>query len=201
MPDDNQEPELFVLHISYHEGITTYGVPNDRPFRLEMFNSQDNDLTPLEGNEFLMELAISGLHRFSLDLSPLASCRNLRNISITDCPKLSELDLSPLRSCKSLKLLTITDLKIRSLDLSPLAGCESLRVLTLEYNKIRSIDLSSLAKCKSLTEVSLMCNKFRTINITPIQEKKLILHIDDKMQVEFDRKAPVNITTKMGRCN
>ncbi len=56
LQDNNKnKTKLRVFQISYHEGLTTYDIPNDRPFRLEMYSTNDSDLSPLEGNEYLIE--------------------------------------------------------------------------------------------------------------------------------------------------
>ena len=85
----------------------------------------------------------------SIDLSPLASCVNLRWLYLSG-NQLTSIDLSPLASCTNLRSLEFFDNQLTSIDLSPLASCADLLRLYLNGNQLTSIDLTPLWDLDSL---------------------------------------------------
>jgi internalin A len=90
------------------------------------------------------------------DLSPLAKCKNLRRLTLTD-NKIK--DLTPLRGLSTLEELCLDRNQIA--DLSPLAGCTRLKKLVLDGNDIS--DLTPLAACRQLETLSLGSNSIRDL--------------------------------------
>ncbi|MFX0174519.1 MAG: hypothetical protein ACFE9L_21790, partial [Candidatus Hodarchaeota archaeon] len=67
--------------------------------------------------------------------------------------KLNEVDLSPLSSCLNLKNLQLSMNELITLDLSPLAACTNLESLSLYNYQLREVDLSPLAHCKKFSDL------------------------------------------------
>ena len=104
----------------------------------------------------------------SIDLSPLANCPNLGNLSLAR-NKLERVDLSPLANCHKLKELNLRHNSIKSIDLSPLENKKEFSSLILFSNKLTSVDLTPLQFCDKLEYLSVVKNELTSLDLTPLQ--------------------------------
>ena len=91
-----------------------------------------------------------GVQLTSLDLTPLAQCRELERLYLS-YNRLQSLDLSPLSQCTRLERLYLYNNCLTRLDLSPLSRCLGLEKLSLYGNRLTSLDLSPLFACPRLS--------------------------------------------------
>ncbi|MBD3189630.1 MAG: leucine-rich repeat protein [Candidatus Heimdallarchaeota archaeon] len=103
----------------------------------------------------------------SIDLTPLAKCKNLQEIILSG-NLLETLDLSPLRGCTNLQKLSFSSNQLSSLDLSPLRGCTNLEWLSLKSNQLSFLDLSPLQTCQNLERFYLKNNQLSSLEVTPL---------------------------------
>jgi hypothetical protein len=97
--------------------------PNLRSFRVTGIKGVF-DIPRIPGLE---TLNLSSIESEEIDLSSLAESKNLRFLDISTHQKpLNHIDLSPLASCTQLKKLHLTDTKVGAIDLTPLLHIESL---------------------------------------------------------------------------
>ncbi|MCK5834072.1 leucine-rich repeat protein, partial [bacterium] len=113
-------------------------------------------------------LDVSNNQLYIIDLSPLASCTNLRLLNLRNNGLSIGIDLSPLASCANLEEIDLCCNELTSIGLSPLASCTNLKALALFSNKLTSIDLSPLTSCESLRRLDLNGNRLNTIDLLPL---------------------------------
>lgn len=107
------------------------------------------DFSGLTGSDLIWGLSVKGPEIRKLDLSPLATCPNLRNVNIEYNPKLKKVDLSPLSSSDTLQIVEILA-NFRLVDLK-LPSTPSLRELRISGNGLEQVDISPLVVCDILT--------------------------------------------------
>jgi len=90
----------------------------------------------------------------SVDLSPLAWCSKLEDLSLRN-NQITEIDLSSLSKCSNLQALRLNNNLLEKLDLTPLEDCSNLVELAINGNKIPRIDISPLFHCPKLTDLKL----------------------------------------------
>lgn len=117
--------------------------------KIEINAGRFNDLSELRGFSHLKSLIISqtpfdGLS--AIDLSPLSSLTNLRELALGDT---KATDIGPLANLRNLNSLTLGRMPIR--DLSPIAGLRFLE--SLDITGAAATDLSPLAQIQSLREL------------------------------------------------
>ena len=120
------------------------------------------DLTAASGSALEKVTLILPQSVTFLDLTPLSTCYNLRDLTIVGGP--SHLDVRPLGALKSLSTLFLYESPLRAFDAAALAGCSALSVVWLMDTAITQLDLSSWAGFGSLTSVQ--CQRSRLQSIT-----------------------------------
>jgi len=106
------------------------------------------------------------------DLSPLKSCRTLREIILKN-NRLSQIDLSSLSDCDSLETIDLSRNRLRTLDLNPISNCTNLKRLLLNRagpNMLSDLDLTPLSKCSLLEELDIsgQFHSMTEINLKPL---------------------------------
>jgi Leucine-rich repeat (LRR) protein len=91
----------------------------------------------------------------SIDLTPLKSCTNLREIYL-DYNQLDSINLSPLASCTTLRKISLCKNQLRTIDALPLSKCPYLEELDIEHNNLTTVDLAPLSACHSLSSLGLI---------------------------------------------
>jgi Leucine-rich repeat (LRR) protein len=93
----------------------------------------------------------------TVDLSPLAGCAQLQEISLDDC---SISDLSPLGACAHLKKLSLT--RIRGLDLNQLQGCAA-QLHELNISGSWKLSLEGIQACGKLQLLNMACTSVESL--------------------------------------
>ncbi|MBN1328174.1 MAG: hypothetical protein JXA54_01760 [Candidatus Heimdallarchaeota archaeon] len=119
----------------------------------------------------LVNLDLSSRKLTSINLEPLAECKNLEYLNLSD-NQLQTIDLSPLSHCENLQHLELSRNQLVELDLSPLLYCENLQWLNLAKNQLSSIDLSPLANNWKLIDLGVTDNKLEDLDITALENCK-----------------------------
>ncbi len=180
------------------------------------------DLSFLRGMSDLEDIEIMGISG-TLDLSAIADCHALKHFTLGNL-SLANIDLRPLSSCEDLKelvveqnyskcRLTMPDLRghanIKSIgirhfvgarpspddpgstvfDLSGLEGCQSLRVLDLGQNSaVNELDLSPLSTCEHLQRIGLVgCHNLKELDLTPLGSLPALEYLDISLTCPYDR--------------
>jgi hypothetical protein len=129
-----------------------------------------DDLECLRGMESLEWLNLDNNPGLS-DLSPLASCPNLTELSVVDT---AVSDLSPLAGHPSLKELTLSCTKVT--DVSPLATIPTLEMVWLYGTAVE--DVSCLASLPRLNDLNL--RKTQVVDLSAFKGREHILGIERK---------------------
>lgn len=129
-----------------------------------------DDLECLRGMESLEWLNLNNNPGLS-DLSPLASCPNLTELSVVDT---AVSDLSPLAGHPSLKELTLSSTKVT--DVSPLAAIPTLEMIWLYGTAVE--DVSCLAALPRLNDLNL--RKTQVVDLSAFRGQEHILGIERK---------------------
>lgn len=129
-----------------------------------------DDLECLRGMESLAWLYLNNNPGLS-DLSPLASCPNLTELSVVDT---AVSDLSPLAGHPSLKELTLSCTKVT--DVSPLATIPTLEMIWLYGTAVE--DVSCLAALPQLRDLNL--RKTQVVDLSAFRGREHILGIERK---------------------
>lgn len=124
----------------------------------------------LRGMNALVWLNISNNPSLS-DLSPLADCPNLKNLSAVDT---AVRDLTPLAGHPSLKELTLSSTKVT--DVSPLASIPTLEMIWLYGTAVE--DVSCLAALPRLNDLNL--RKTQVVDLSAFKGRENILGIERK---------------------
>ena len=124
---------------------------------LELWGWDIQSLAGLEHAVRVTSLGIPSYHQI-VDLSPLASLTNLRELKV---PGNEIVDVSPLASLTRLERLNLRSNEI--VDVSPLASLTNLRWLSLASNQI--VDASPLA---SLTRLDYLTVGSRIVDVSPL---------------------------------
>lgn len=123
------------------------------------------DLDALAKAPNLEILELAGNPIRTLDLTPLAACPNLRELTIgADTP----IDLAPLAGCPALASLRLEARGWTTLDLSPLAGHPSLASLSFTVHALTSLDLTPLASCPNLRRLSIAARELDRLDLAPL---------------------------------
>ena len=125
------------------------------------------DLSPLTSHPNLKDLRLDKNRLQTIDLTPLSSCPNLKYLALS-ANQLQNIDLASLSFCSNLSGLEIRSNQLQSIDLSPLSSCANLLQLRLSENEIQTIDLSPLSSCTNLELLRLGENRLQTINLSPL---------------------------------
>ncbi|MEY8404632.1 leucine-rich repeat domain-containing protein [Oscillospiraceae bacterium 44-34] len=145
-----------------------------------------DDLECLRGMESLEWLNLNNNPGLS-DLSPLASCPNLTELSVVDT---TVSDLSPLAGHPSLKELTLSSTKVT--DVSPLAAIPTLEMIWLYGTAVE--DVSCLAALPRLNDLNL--RKTQVVDLSAFRGREHILGIErKKLGVKKAGKSAVEIKT------
>ena len=102
-----------------------------------------------------------------IDLSPLASCTNLKLLYLDD-NTIFNIDLTPLATCVNLERLELEFNALLGIDLAPLTSCINLEALQFDFNFLEYIDLTPLESCINLETLHLDFNFLTTIDLTPL---------------------------------
>ncbi len=102
----------------------------------------------------------------TIDLSPLSSCKKLRELLLNFC-NLKDVDLTPLDYSTKLENLQING-ELKKIDLTPLGTCIKLKRLSLTHHDFQNVDLSPLSSCVNLQELELSSNPLQTVNLAPL---------------------------------
>lgn len=129
-----------------------------------------DNLECLRGMESLAWLNLNNNPGLS-DLSPLASCPNLTELSVVDT---AVSDLSPLAGHPSLKELTLSSTKVT--DVSPLATIPTLEMVWLYGTAVE--DVSCLASLPRLNDLNL--RKTQVVDLSAFRGREHILGIERK---------------------
>lgn len=110
-------------------------------------DARDRGITSLEGLQHFAALRVLRLDKNNVqDLTPLAECKELREVFLTDNPRVK--DIAPLAELPNLFRLTIHQTSVA--DFQPLAGHRALQ--NIEYHNAVIQDMASLPDLPSLRE-------------------------------------------------
>ena len=135
-----------------------------------VFLSQVDSLVGLEGLDQLTFIDLHENHNLS-DLSPLAACPNLTELSVVDT---AVSDLSPLAGHPSLKEIVLSGTPVT--DVSPLATIPTLEMIWLYGTVVE--DVSCLASLPQLRDLNL--RKTQVVDLSAFQGREHILDIERK---------------------
>jgi Leucine-rich repeat (LRR) protein len=135
------------------------------------------DLSPIRSCTDLKELSLHNNKIQSIDLTPLSSCVNLQELRMSN-NNLRTVDLSALSSCKELKTLSLDDNPLQSIDLTPLSSCSDLQTLSMNMCKLSSVDLTPLSSCVNLRSLSLHNNQLHSIDLSPLRFCTGLRHLE-----------------------
>jgi len=195
---EDSEDYTVTLNVTRPDGPSVLtGLIHSHRLILSKNECETIDLTPLASCKDLMELQLQENLLQKIDLTPLASCKDLRVLSLFS-NFLQEIDLTPLASCKDLIALHLFDNKLHEIDLTPLSGCTNLKILALGQNQLIAINLAPLSGCKNLRRLALDQNQLMAINLAPLSECKIlgVLDLYDNELVEIDL-APLSECTNL----
>ncbi|MHA2360143.1 MAG: leucine-rich repeat domain-containing protein, partial [Candidatus Thorarchaeota archaeon] len=142
------------------------------------------DLSPLRVSQNLELLYITHGGK-DTDLSPLASNKKLRHLTLWGCD-MSDIDFSSLSNLP-LEYLDLRSNQIHSLDLPKLP---QLRELYLGGNKFQKIDLSCISKFKSLQRLNLIKCGIVEIDLSPLSGLSNLVNLD----LENNRLEKLDLT-------
>lgn len=143
------------------------GLPNLRSVLLSTIDS----LEPLRGLNALRYLDVGSGNPSLKDLSPLADCPNLENLSVVDT---SVSDLSPLAGHPCLKQIVLSTTRVT--DVSPLAAIPTLEMIWLYGAAVE--DVSCLAALPRLNDLNL--RKTQVTDLSAFKGRENILDIERK---------------------
>eukprot|EP00656_Telonema_subtile_P015933 TRINITY_DN18389_c0_g1_i2.p1 TRINITY_DN18389_c0_g1~~TRINITY_DN18389_c0_g1_i2.p1 ORF type:complete len:320 (+),score=58.56 TRINITY_DN18389_c0_g1_i2:161-1120(+) len=191
-----QIPLLRRLELTYSDALTDFSFIQSLPCVSELVIQSSTGLTSLPENLNLYTLNLWGCCKL-LDISALQHCY-LASLDLGDCKMLS--DITPLASCRHLKVLSLAnDIMIR--DLSPLSRCFRLKQLNVSglkkaagckflqnKEKLRVLNayncqslfaadgLSELASCPELVELNF--GYIPNLNLMPLKPLKYLRRVN-----------------------
>jgi len=133
---------------------------------IEAPNLRSIDLTPLASCKELVDFTLYSTELDSINLLPFSFCKSLTALSLSG--RFRSIDLSPVSSCPVLLWLSIYNAPLDSIDISPLASCKELERLSLLVDSLSSIDLSPLSSCRKLNYLNLAFNNLTHLDISPL---------------------------------
>ncbi|MFW9808038.1 MAG: leucine-rich repeat domain-containing protein [Candidatus Thorarchaeota archaeon] len=129
-----------------------------------------------------------------IDLTPLASCRHLKDLRI-GAHRIQVIDLTPLEDCHKIKVIQLGGNSLKSIDLSPLKSM-NLEVLGLGGNRLEIIDLSPL-KSMNLEVLGLGGNLLNQIDLVSVSSPSLKTLKLDRNKIRSIDLQPLSVCTNL----